>query len=134
MARATATTRAENYRTEIQSGRHALLADEPIDRGGADAGATPSGLLAAALASCTAITLRMYAERKQWPLQAVRVDADLYRTADKTPAIRRVLVLEGTLTEDQRRRLADVAERTPVTLMLKTGLQITTTLSEASMP
>jgi putative redox protein len=76
----------------------------------------------------------MYAERKQWPLQAVGVDVEVHRTADKTPAISRVLGLEGTLTGDQRRRLADVAERTPVTLMLKTGLQITTTLSETSMP
>jgi putative redox protein len=129
MARATATTGLQNYVTHIQSRQHTLVADEPTDRGGQDAGASPSDLVAAALASCTSITLRMYAERKQWPLQSVRVDVQLHRNADKSTSIDRVLTLEGALTDEQRNRLADISERTPVTLTLKAGAAIKTTLA-----
>jgi putative redox protein len=130
MAHATATTGLQNYRTDIQCGQHVLVADEPASRGGQDTGASPSELVAAALASCTAITLRMYAERKQWPLQSVRVDAELRRHEDKSTSIDRVLRLEGMLTDEQRARLADIAERTPVTLTLKSGATIRTTLAQ----
>jgi putative redox protein len=129
MAQATATTGLQNYVTRIQSRQHELLADEPPTSGGQDAGASPSELIAAALASCTSITLRMYAERKQWPLQSVRVDVRLYRNPDKSTSIDRVLTLEGALTDEQRNRLADIAERTPVTLTLKNGAEIKTTLA-----
>jgi putative redox protein len=83
--------------------------------------------LCAALGACTAITLRMYAERKGWPLHAAHVDVR-FRREDKVGAIARVLSFEGELDDAQRARLADIAERTPVTLTLKQGLAITTTL------
>ena len=95
----------------------------PQNLGGQDAGPAPYELLCSALCACTAITLRMYAERKQWLLSAVQVDAHF-----KEGAITRVLNFEGELDKEQRMRLADVAERTPVTLTLKQGLSITTTL------
>src|ERR1700761_8468587 len=86
------------YPTTIEAGRHTLTADEPTTSGGQDSGPTPSDLLAAALASCTAITLRMYADRKQWPLEAVQVTVDSKRAEDKSTSMDRVLVLEGALT------------------------------------
>ena len=128
MADATATLGEVNYAVTLKSGRHVLTSDEPAARGGQDAGPNPSELLAGALASCTAITLRMYAERKQWPLGAVEVDVHYERLPDKTASIDRVLRLSGPLTDEQRARLVDIAERTPVTLTLKTGAEIRTRL------
>lgn len=118
------------YPTAIQAGRHTLTADEPSASGGQDSGPAPSDLLAAALASCTAITLRMYADRKQWPLAAAHVTVDSKRSEDKSTSMERVLELEGALTDEQRARLADIAERTPVTLVIKAGAAVRTTLKE----
>ena len=69
VADATATIRTDRYHVDLQAGRHALAADEPADGGGADTGPTPFGLLLSGLGACTAITLRMYADRKGWPLE-----------------------------------------------------------------
>ena len=74
MAHATADITTVNYRVSLLAGHHALTADEGAAAGGQDAGASPHELLCAALAACTAITLRMYAQRKEWPLRAVHVD------------------------------------------------------------
>ena len=128
MARAIATFSGTNYSTEVRCGAHVITADEPPTRGGKDAGPSPSDLLSIALASCTAITLRMYAERKQWPLEGIEVEVDLHRGADKSTSMDRVLRLRGALSDEQRARLADISERTPVTLTLKSGAQIRTTM------
>ena len=128
MADATASLGETNYAATLTSGRHVLTCDEPVSRGGKDAGPAPYDLLAGSLAACTAITLRMYAERKQWPLGSVEVDVHFTRLPDKSSAIDRVLRLSGALTVEQRARLADIAERTPVTLTLKTGVEIRTRL------
>jgi putative redox protein len=72
----------------------------------------------------------MYAERKQWPLEGIEVDVDLHRAADKSTSMDRVLKLRGPLSAEQRARLADISERTPVTLTLKVGAQIRTTVEE----
>ena len=117
-----------NYSTQIQCGAHTLTSDEPASRGGRDTGPSPSDLLSVALAACTAMTLRMYAERKQWPLEDIQVEVDLHRAADKSTTIERVLKLTGPLSDEQRARLADISERTPVTLTLKSGAQIQTRL------
>ncbi len=124
-----ATIGTTNYTATIQAGAHTLVADEPSARGGQDAGPAPHELLVAALAACTAITLRMYAQRKQWPVNGVHVDAQLRIAADKTVAIDRVLKFDGDLNDEQRKRLAEIAERTPVTLTLKSGVDIYTTLA-----
>ena len=131
MAHATAIPEQVHYRTAIEAGGHRIVADEPPANGGADAGPSPYDLLLASLSACTAITLRMYADRKQWPMTKVTVDLHFTRDADKNERIDRVLHLEGDLTEEQRARFADIAERTPVTLTLKRGLPILTTLAPA---
>ena len=128
MAHATAELGTVNYTTSLMAGHHALTADEGIAAGGQDAGASPHELLCAALASCTAITLRMYAQRKEWPLQAVHVDVLLQFEGKEPRRMTRRLRLTGDLDEAQRARLADIAERTPVTLTLKQGATITTIL------
>src|SRR5262250_2839464 len=127
MAHAKASIGTANYAVSITAGHHELNADEGPELGGKDAGPSPYELLCSALCACTAITLRMYAERKEWPLRAVHVDVRFMREG-KESSIARVLSFDGELDSEQRARLADIAERTPVTLTLKQGLPITTTL------
>jgi putative redox protein len=127
MARASARIAAARYRTDIHAGTHALVADEGAALGGMDVGPAPYELLLSALGACTAMTLKMYAERKGWPLASVEVDL-AYHKADDAARIDRRLSIEGQLDEDQRARLADIAERTPVTLTLKGGVTIVTHL------
>ena len=99
-----------------------------VPRSAADSGPAPFEILCSALAACTAITLRRYAERKAWPLRGMSVDVRFSGTG-KEVAIARVLSFEGELSQEQRARLADIAERTPVTLTLKNGVAITTTVA-----
>lgn len=127
MAHATADIGTTNYAVSLLAGHHRLLSDEAAEMGGKDAGPAPHELLCAALGACTAITLRMYAQRKAWPVRAVRVDVQLALQGMERSITRR-LRLEGDLDEAQRTRLVDIAERTPVTLTLKQGVSITTIL------
>ena len=118
MAHARATIGTTNYAASITAGHHQLNADEGPALGGKDAGPAPFEILCSALGA--SITLRMYAERKQWPLRGVQVDVRFSGTG-KEGAIARLLTFEGDLSQEQRARLADIAERTPVTLTLKNG-------------
>lgn len=127
VAHATADIGTSNYEVSLVAGHHPLKADEGVEAGGKDLGPAPHELLCAALGACTGITLRMYAQRKDWPLRSVHVDVQL-EVHGQDRAIIRKLRLEGDLDQAQRARLADVAERTPVTLTLKQGVQITTTV------
>ena len=127
MAHAKASIGLTNYAVAINAGTHELKADEGFNLGGKDVGPAPYELLCSALCACTAITLRMYAERKQWPLRGVYVDVHLEKVGHEE-TIDRVLKFDGELDDQQRARLADIAERTPVTLTLKQGLAIKTSL------
>lgn len=128
MAHAKARIGTTNYAVSITAGHHQLNADESVKLGGKDTGPAPYELLCSALGACTAITLRMYAERKAWPLRGVQVDVR-FEWQGKEGGIARVLSFEGELDNEQRARLADIAERTPVTLTLKQGVAITTTVA-----
>ena len=128
MAHARASIGTVNYATAITTGDHKLTADEGPELGGKDAGPGPYELLTSALAACTVITLRMYAERKQWPVTSVQADIHFTRSADKVESIDRVLRIEGA-DADQKKRMAEIAEKTPVTLTLKRSLEIRTTLA-----
>jgi putative redox protein len=128
MAHAKGSIGTTNYAVSITTGHHQLIADEGAELGGKDVGPSPYDLLCSALCACTAVTLRMYAARKEWPLRAVHVGVRFMREG-KDSAIARVVSFEGELDEEQRARLVQIAERTPVTLTLKQGLAITTTLA-----
>lgn len=117
-----------NYAVESHAGKHVVACDEPVHAGGGGTAAAPFDILLSALGSCTVITLRMYAERKQWSAGKISADLHMTRAADKSLHIHRVLSFEGPLDAEQIARLADIAERTPVTLAIKTGVPIATTV------
>jgi putative redox protein len=112
-----ASARRENgrFRHEIEVRNHDLVSDEPKDRGGEDAGPSPQELLAASLASCTAITMEMYADRKGWDIGDVSVDVK-YEPAQRGSPTKFELVvkLPKELPEEQRERLLQIAAKCPV--------------------
>ena len=113
-----------DHRHELQAGGHALVADEPASAGGGDAGPAPYDLVLSGLAACTAITLRMYAQRKGWDLGGLRAELTLLKDADGAVRIERVLHAGGALDDARWDRLLDVVQRTPVTLTLRQGARI----------
>ena len=127
MAHAHASIGTVDYQTAITTGHHQLTADEGPALGGKDVGPGPYDLLSSALAACTVITLRMYAERKQWPVSAVQADVHFIRHGEQQH-IERLLTIDGA-DDEQKKRMAEIAERTPVTLTLKRGLEIKTRLA-----
>jgi putative redox protein len=119
---------APAYRVELRAGAHELLADEPAAAGGGDIGPTPFGLVMSGLAACTAMTLRIYAARKGWDLTTIDVDVRYDVADDGRATIVRTITVPANLPADQRDRLAEIAERTPVTLAVRDGTPITTTV------
>jgi len=115
---ATVTRRSgQTYTTDIRIRSHELIADEPAEKGGEDLGPTPVELLLASLASCSAITLEMYAGRKGWPLEGVSVEITKEPDPDsphKADLLRQRITLLGPLDDDQRARLLLIAGRCPV--------------------
>lgn len=126
IARASVSSAETAYRQDIRSGHHTLVADEPAHAGGADAGPAPYELLLASLGACTAITLRMYAERKQWTLGRLTVELQLLKNKEGETRIDRQLASDAALDDAQWQRLLEIAEKTPVTLTLKAGATIQT--------
>jgi putative redox protein len=120
------------YQVDLHAGRHQLTADEPIPGGGTDAGPSPFGLLLSALAACTATTLRMYADRNGWELASIEVDVRYDVRDDGRAEINRTVTVPVDLALEHRQRLAEIAERTPVTLALRAGTPISTILQPSS--
>lgn len=111
---------------------HHWLADEPLESGGGDKGPTPTQLLLSSLGACTAITVRMFATRKGWPLTDVEVQLQL--DPESSPAgdgrdIRRTITLQGTLSPEQRERLLDVANKCPIHRLLTGKIRIQSSLT-----
>jgi uncharacterized OsmC-like protein len=125
------------FQQEVSLGRHRLLADEPKDVGGLDSGPGPYQLLLAALGTCKAMTVRLHADRKQFPLRRVQVRlrhnriyaADCAECETKTGMIDRIdcaITLEGNLSDEQRARLLEIAEKCPVHRTLTSEVHIRT--------
>jgi putative redox protein len=105
---------------DVQMRSHTLVADEPKDEGGDDSGPSPQELLAASLASCTAITIEMYAERKGWELGDVTVHVDYEPAQRGSPTrFRMVVDLPKELPEEQRERLMQIGAKCPVHRVLE---------------
>jgi putative redox protein len=130
-------TGAGVFSNTIRAGRHRLSADEPPSVGGTDTGPTPYGLLLASLGACTSMTLRLYARRKQWPLEKVRVRlrhekvhardcADCETREGKIDRIEKEIVMEGALDTEQRARLLEIADRCPVHRTLHSEVRVET--------
>ena len=130
VATATVTSEEKPYGVRIDAGGHALRGDEPPGHGGADTGPTPFGLLLSGLGACTAITLRMYAERQGWPLAGVEVKLTYVVKDRNNRWIDRLITLHG-VDAGQRAKLAEIAEKTPVTRAVRAGTEIRTTTGAA---
>lgn len=131
------TTRIDRsrFRTTAEARTHVLRLDEPADVGGSDVGPTPYEALLGALGGCTVMTLRMYADRKGWPLESATVrlrtarvhelDCEVCETDEVGPNdLEREVELVGPLTDEQRERLLRIADRCPVKQALERGIKI----------
>lgn len=123
----TAVIGQDHYRTELFASGKTIIADEPEDVGGTNLGPAPGEFLMISLASCTAITLRMYADRKKWAVTKIKVEVATERLNNKT-FFKREIILEGNLEADQRQRLLQIANACPVHKMLTNPIAINTTL------
>jgi putative redox protein len=112
----------------IGAGPARFVADEPVENGGLDLGPSPHALVAAGLAACTTMTLRLYAKRKEWPLGPVHVEVTHSRKAGDQPAdtFTRLIRLGGDLDDEQRARLMQIAEMCPIHRLLTAGARIVT--------
>jgi putative redox protein len=107
--------RRQGYQHEVEIREHRLIVDEPEDEGGTDSGPGPTELLAASLATCTAITIEMYAGRKEWDLGEVEVAVDYTAaTQDEGPKFNVKISLPAALEDDQLDRLLVIAHKCPV--------------------
>jgi len=129
------------FTNTIANGRHEIFADEPEEAGGADRGPTPYELLLASLGACTSITLRMYADRKGWPLEHVAVALrhekihadDCAHCETEKGYVDRIhieVTVDGPLDEEQRARLLDIAHKCPVHRTLQNEIDMPTSLKE----
>jgi putative redox protein len=131
--------RSAGFAQEIQAGSHQFAGDEPLASGGTDTGPSPYDLLLAALGACTSMTVAMYARRKQWPLESVKVRlrhskihaADCAECETKEGMLDRIqldLQLAGALTPEQRAKLVEIAGKCPVHRTLTSEIDIRTRL------
>jgi putative redox protein len=127
------------FTQKIDAGGHLLVADEPVEAGGQDKGPNPYELLLSALGACTSMTLRMYADRKGWPLKKIIVKLrhekihaedckDCETKSGMIDRIEREIHLEGNLDEEQLNRLLEISERCPVARTLKSEININSRL------
>ncbi|MEX0928062.1 MAG: OsmC family protein [Balneolales bacterium] len=129
----------QQFKTVMTVGSHELIADEPEPSGGADLGPDPYDLLLMALGSCSAITMRLYAKRKNWPLEDVYIELRHYKTHAKDcleceekdarlDKIEKEIIVKGNLNEEQNNKLLEISKKCPVQRTLLGQIQIESTL------
>jgi putative redox protein len=122
------------FQVRVDAGGHQLILDEPIEVGGTGTGPNPFDLLCAALASCTLMTLKLYAARKGWALDRLGISVTFYKgSVDRRDRFDRVLEL-GDVTDEQRDSLLKIAQRCPVDLLLERGADVTVAVAHAAPP
>lgn len=118
------------YTNDVRSSRHHLYADEPADLGSSDLGPTPYEYLCAALGACTSITMRMYADRKKWPVEHIAVDVshskEIHGDGIKRDVFTREISIKGDLDETQHDRMLEIANKCPVHRTLEAGADVIT--------
>lgn len=117
----------EKYKTEVYIDQHEIIVDEPAEVGGADLGPKPTALLLSSLGTCKAITMRMYADQKQWPLDGVEIklSSEIVKSnLQQTTFIRCTITLMGDLDESQRERLYKISDKCPVHKILSNPIVI----------
>jgi putative redox protein len=128
MIKASASIQNIPYKTVIKSpSDNTIIADEPLDKGGADAGLSPKELLAASLSACTAITLRMYIQRKGWEIQDIKVETEIIEEGAKT-RFNRNIEFGSSLDEEKRSRLLHIANACPVHKILSSPIDMNTAI------
>ena len=125
----TAVLDSGNYATTINHGDHEIKSYEPIDRGGLNKGLTPKQLLASSLASCTTITLKMYADRKGWKIDRISIHINYLTAYDKeNPHLTSTIKIDGELDNKEMDRMMVIAQKCPVHKLLSRSISIHTTL------
>lgn len=119
---------AKPFGQSITDGRHTWNADEPARLGGQDTGPGPYELLASSLGACTSMTLRMYANKKEWPLDHVTVTVE-HEKVDNKDVMRRHIKVSGQLDEGQTQRLLEIANRCPVHRTLSPAIDISSEIA-----
>lgn len=131
----------ENYKTTMTAGRHELISDEPISVGGEDMGPDPYDYLLMSLGSCTVITLKMYADRKKWPVDDIYVEmlhhkshaedcSDCDNPKTKIDKIEKEIIIKGDLEKDQLQRLMEISKKCPVHKTLLSEIDIETSIGK----
>lgn len=124
----------KNYRTVMHAGRHELISDEPINSGGKDLGPDPYDYLLMSLGSCSVITMKMYADRKKWPIEELFVEMQHYKKevevegkgSEKRDVIEKEVIVKGELTDEQVERLVEISKKCPVHKTLMNSIDIVT--------
>jgi putative redox protein len=122
---------SDQYKTDLILDNHTLVGDEPLENGGKDLGPSPGDLIRLSLASCTAITLRMYANRKGFDVRQIEVKIHTEATGNKT-IFHRLVQITGNIDEAQRKRMMQIADKCPVHKMLTNPIEIITQFTEAA--
>lgn len=130
MQKVTATIYKDHYRTVLTSDTNQIIADEPLSVGGKDQGFSPDELLASSLAACTAITLRMYADRKQYQLDQVDVQVTVdWDKLERKTLLKKSLRFSGNLTADEIERLRAIADKCPTHVLLSNPISLVTEIA-----
>lgn len=117
----------ENYKTILTSRQFTLVADEPVEVGGRDLGPSPGDLICMSLAACKTITLKMYAQRKQWPVDEITVKVTLVKYTANSPqshCFNCEISVSGNLNTDQKERMLHIAKACPVSKLLTSGAEV----------
>lgn len=129
----TATIGEKNYTTRLSTRQFEFYADEPKEQGGQNKGATPIELLKSSLASCIAITVRMYTERKNWEVGHIQVSVDFTEQDNGELILQKEISFENSLTEEQIERILNVAKKCPVAKLLANGVHQTTKITRQNL-